>query len=80
MRKKFFLLSIFLLFTNCQKELLNEDIGECDTMGNYYERGDHYISREFYNDEDGTLRYDKLFEKSDKKNSICNPYNFEIEP
>lgn len=80
MKNKLFYLSLLcLVLTDCQRNRLNQEIGDCDTMGNYYEGGDHYISRDFYNDEEGTLRYDKLFEKSDRRNALCNPYNFELD-
>ncbi|MDX1959368.1 MAG: hypothetical protein SFU98_12395 [Leptospiraceae bacterium] len=48
------------------------EINECDTMGNYYEDGEHYINREFVND-DGTLDYKKQFEKSKQQNHDCYP-------
>ncbi|MCB1179307.1 MAG: hypothetical protein KDK36_17130 [Leptospiraceae bacterium] len=57
----------------CKKKRINQEIRDCDTMGNYYEDGEHYISREFVDDESGSLNYEKLFEKMDRKNSKCDP-------
>lgn len=74
-----FFIGLVLFLSSCQKQLLNEDINECDSFGNYYIRGDHYISREFYNDEEGTLKYDKLLEKAKPQNSICNPYRLDLD-
>jgi hypothetical protein len=48
------------------------EIKECDTMGNYYEDGEHYINREFLKD-DGTLDYKKQFEMSKQQNHDCYP-------
>lgn len=73
-----FWIGLTLCLNSCQKRLLNEDINECDSFGNYYLHGDHYISREFYDDEEGILKYDKLFEKAKPQNSICNPYNLDL--
>ncbi len=72
-------MSLLLILSSCQKRLLNEDINECDSFGNYYTQGDHYISREFYDDEEGTIKYDKLFEKAKSHNSICNPYHLDFD-
>lgn len=75
---KYSLLAVFLFLIHCQKQLLNKDINECDPFGNYYIQGDHYISREFYDDEEGTLKYDKLFEKAKPENSNCAPYKLDF--
>ncbi len=61
-----------LLLIDCKKKLY-QDVQPCDTMGDYYEDGEHYISREFINDETGTLNYEKQFEKMKQKNSDCSP-------
>jgi hypothetical protein len=81
MKNKYWVFLFFILFVliDCKESRAKQEIEECDTMGNYYEGGDHYISREFYNDEEGTLRYDKLFEKSDRRNALCNPHKFEVD-
>ncbi len=61
-----------ILLAGCKKKHTNEDIPECDSFGNYYENGDHYISREFLT-ESGSLDYKKLFDKSKQQNSNCYP-------
>jgi hypothetical protein len=67
-----FLILIITLFIGCEEKHVIEDVEECDTMGSYYEGGEHYISREFMTEE-GILDYNKQFEKSKFQNSKCNP-------
>ncbi len=68
---KFIFLLILILFSNCKKKQFS-DVNECDTIGNYYENKEHFIKREFVND-DGEVDYKKLFQKYKGKETICNP-------
>lgn len=69
---------IFGNFLSCKKKL-NEDIQECDPLGNYYEDGKHFIRRDVLEtDENGiedtsVLDMRKLLNKSKKENSKCFP-------
>ncbi|MCB1141276.1 MAG: hypothetical protein H7A24_01195 [Leptospiraceae bacterium] len=66
----FILLIVFV--ADCKRKNLNIDIEECDTMGNFYESGEHYINREFISDE-GAIDYNRTFEKLKPENSRCHP-------
>lgn len=63
---------IIVLFIGCEEKHVIEDVEECDTMGSYYENGEHYIDRQFVTEE-GVMDYKKQFDKSEIKNSKCNP-------
>ena len=65
---------LVFFFIGCEEKHVIEDVEECDTMESYYEGGEHYINRNFITEE-GTLDYNKHFEKSESKNSKCNPVN-----
>jgi hypothetical protein len=67
-------LIIFISLVSCRKKKFTEDINQCDSIGNYYEDGVHFINRDFINDE-GSLDYKKLFEKSEEVNHDCYPIN-----
>ncbi|HNH07537.1 MAG TPA: hypothetical protein PK683_03475 [Leptospiraceae bacterium] len=72
-------LAVCIILAGCKKKYINEDIPECDSFGNYYENGEHYISREFLT-ESGSLDYKKLFDKSRQQNSNCYPTETFREP
>jgi hypothetical protein len=65
---------LLFFFIGCEEKHVIEDVEECDTMESYYEGGEHYINRNLITEE-GTLDYKKQFEKSEPKNSKCNPVN-----
>ena len=71
MNNRLLFLAVFLLI-GCEEKHVIEDVEECDTMGSYYENGEHYIDRHFVTEE-GVMDYKKQFEKSEFKNSKCNP-------
>lgn len=68
------MLCVCLALCQCRKKKqYNEEIKDCDPIGNYYENGNHYISRDMITDEGG-LDYKKLFENYyERKKSPCDP-------
>ncbi|MEM7179609.1 MAG: hypothetical protein AAF518_01765 [Spirochaetota bacterium] len=63
---------LFSLACN-KKKTISQDIQECDPVGNYYEDGNHYISRDIVTD-DGVLNYKKMFNNYYKREgSPCDP-------
>lgn len=76
----FLLVASAFLLTDCKRRFITEDIGTCDTIGNYYENGEHYIRRDLLKgegliDEDnqGVLDYQKMIESYTGKHTDCNP-------
>ncbi|MBK7058406.1 MAG: hypothetical protein IPH52_25830 [Leptospiraceae bacterium] len=61
-----------------EKSHANIDINDCDSIGNYYENGEHYIRRDLFND-DGVIDYNKMLESYKGRNTVCNPLNLEPE-
>lgn len=75
----FIVLLIAFSFIGCKKKkLFNEDIDECDSVGNYYEDSSHYINRNIVTDE-GVIDYKKLFHNYHGKGSVCNPDKTNLE-
>lgn len=75
--KKFFFYTVIclLLFQiNCNKKKAKIDINDCDTIGNYYENGEHYIKRDLVTD-DGVIDYSKMLDTYKGHNTVCNPLN-----
>lgn len=67
---------MFLFQLNCRKKYTNVEINDCDTIGNYYENGEHYIKRELVTD-DGVIDYNKMLNNFKGHNTVCNPLNNE---
>jgi hypothetical protein len=62
-----------LFTTDCRrKKTFNEDIEDCDAIGNYYENGSHYVNRDILTDE-GVLDYKKMFDRYKGKDTACHP-------
>lgn len=75
----FIVLLIAFSLTDCRKKkIFNEDIDECDSIGNYYEENSHYINRNIVTDE-GVIDYKKLLHSYHGKGSVCNPDKIELE-
>ncbi|HMV42840.1 MAG TPA: hypothetical protein PK079_11700 [Leptospiraceae bacterium] len=76
MKKILFLLTIglALLQTNCNSKYKTVDINDCDTIGNYYENGEHFIRRDLFND-DGVIDYNKMLKSYKGRDTECNPLN-----
>jgi hypothetical protein len=70
--KHWLLILCVLLIADCKRKNYTADVDDCDTMGNYYEDGEHYINRDFISDE-GALDYNKTFEKFKFENANCHP-------
>jgi len=77
-RIAFFILC--LSFLQCPKGRLwspfakMTDIDPCDPASNVYEGDDHYVERDFIN-EDGELDYDRWFKSRKMSASECDPLN-----
>ncbi len=63
---------------NCNKKKTNIDINDCDTIGNYYENGEHYIRRDLFND-DGVIDYNKMLDSYKGRHTACNPLDLKLE-
>ncbi len=76
----YLLLSFLFIQINCHKKKTNLDIdiNECDTIGNYYENGEHYIRRDLFND-DGVIDYNKMLDSYKGRNTACNPLDLKLE-
>ena len=76
----YLILGLVLSQANCgkKKSHANIDINDCDSIGNYYENGEHYIRRDLFND-DGVIDYNKMLESYKGRNTVCNPLNLEPE-
>ena len=59
-----FLCILFILACK-KKKAFSHDIQECDPIGNYYEDGNHYISRDIVTD-DGVINYEEMFYRYNK--------------
>ena len=70
----YLLLGLIVMQVNCSKKKSRVEINDCDTIGNYYENGEHYIRRDLFND-DGVIDYNKMLESYKGRNTACNPLN-----
>ena len=72
MKKLCFYILICLILFQANKK--NIDINDCDTIGNYYEDGEHYIKRDLVTD-DGVIDYNKMLDSYKGRKTVCNPLN-----
>ncbi len=70
------ILGLVITQANCNKKKARVEINDCDTIGNYYEDGEHYIRRDLFND-DGVIDYNKMLESYKGRNTACNPLNLQ---
>jgi hypothetical protein len=65
---------LILLQADCMKKKDSVPINDCDTIGNYYENGEHYIRRDLVTD-DGVIDYNKMLDSYKGRKTVCNPLN-----
>ncbi|MBP9887343.1 MAG: hypothetical protein KBF93_13660 [Leptospiraceae bacterium] len=70
----YILISLILVQANCNRKKNNVEINDCDTIGNYYENGEHYIRRDLVTD-DGVIDYNKMLDSYKGRKTVCNPLN-----
>jgi hypothetical protein len=63
-----------LIQARCMNKNTTLEINDCDTIGNYYEDGEHYIKRELVTD-DGVIDYNKMLDNYKGRKAVCNPLN-----
>lgn len=65
---------MILIQADCREKKKFIDINDCDTIGNYYENGEHFIKRDLVTD-DGVIDYNKMLESYKGRKTVCNPLN-----
>lgn len=70
----YLIISLIVIQANCNRTKSKVDINDCDTIGNYYENGEHYIRRDLVTD-DGVIDYNKMLDSYKGRKTVCNPLN-----